>query len=92
MNVENFLSQYFVQHNEKKKLSQMFRFNYANMTFPQLLDAREYEGIAKKCEEIWCRNPRYLIIKLDFFLTLCLPGDAGVLELQYSSFNSAATF
>ena len=92
MNVENFLSQYFVQHNEKKKLSQMFHSNYANMTFTQLLDAREYEGIAKKYEEIGPRNSRYLIIKLHFFLTLCLPGDAGGLELQYSSFNSAATF
>ena len=70
----------------------MFRSNYANMTFPQLLDAREYEGIAKKCEEIGPRNSWYLIIKLHFFLTLCLPGDAGGLELQYSSFNSAATF
>ena len=92
MNVENSLSQYFVQHNEKKKLSQMFRSNYANMTFPKLFDAEEYEGIAKKCEEIGPRNSQYLIIKLHFFLTLCLPGDAGVLELQYSSFNSAAPF
>ena len=26
------------------------------------------------------------------FLTICLPGDTGVPELQYSSFNSAVTF